>query len=112
MSEKIALAAVASTAAITAASVTLDHPIKRGDVEIDTITIRKPVSGELRGLSVSSLLNLDYIALEKLLPRITTPRLTPQDVAALDPADLVQLGSEVMDFLLPKQKKQELSQTE
>lgn len=94
------------------ASVTLDRPLHRGGKEIATVQVRKPSSGELRGLSISALLNLDYGSLEKLLPRVTLPRLNAPDIAALDPADLVQLGSEVMDFLLPKQKKAELSPTE
>lgn len=104
--------AAAATAAAAMAIVTLDHPLTRGEKTISEVQVRKPNAGELRGLSVSALLNLDYGSLEKLLPRITNPRLNPPDVAALDPADLVQLGSEVMDFLLPKQKKAELSPTE
>ena len=59
---------------------------------------------------LSALLNLDYGALETLLPRITIPPLTKPEVAALDPSDLIQLGSEVMDFLLPKAAKAALSQ--
>jgi hypothetical protein len=92
-----------------AARVTLDTPIMRGELTIDVIEVRKPKSGALRGLSLSALLNLDYGALETLLPRITTPILSKQDVAELDPSDLTQLGSEVMDFLLPKDAKAALS---
>jgi len=92
-----------------AARITLDTPIVRGELTIDTIEVRKPKSGALRGLSLSALLNLDYGALETLLPRITNPVLSKQDVAELDPSDLTQLGSEVMDFLLPKDAKAALS---
>ena len=41
-------------------------------------------------------------ALQKVLPRITTPTLTEQDVANIDPADLVQLGGIFAGFLMPK----------
>ncbi|AXB75461.1 phage tail assembly protein [Novosphingobium sp. P6W] len=99
---------IAATAAALAL-VTLDTPLKRGEATIESVQVRKPQSGELRGLSLSQLLNLDYGALETLLPRITIPMLSKQDVAALDPADLTQLGSEVMDFLLPKGAKAGLS---
>ena len=92
-----------------AARITLDTPIVRGELTIDTVEVRKPKSGALRGLSLSALLNLDYGALETLLPRITNPVLSKQDVAELDPSDLTQLGSEVMDFLLPKDAKAALS---
>ncbi|MFA6125066.1 MAG: phage tail assembly protein [Sphingomonas sp.] len=90
-------------------TVTLDTPLKRGDETITTVQVRKPGSGELRGLTLMALSQLDYAALETLLPRITTPMLTKADVARLDPADLMQLGGEVMDFLLPKAAKQAAS---
>lgn len=106
-------AAVASAAACAATirTVTLDTPFQRGDVTLEKVSVRKPKSGALRGISLSALLNLDYGALETLLPRITDPLLSKQDVAALDPSDLIQLGSEVMDFLLPRDAKAALSPT-
>ena len=90
--------------------VELDTPVTRGEQTISTVQVRMPHGGELRGLSLSALLNLDYGALETLLPRVTIPPLTKPEVAALDPSDLIQLGSEVMDFLLPKAAKAALSQ--
>ena len=69
------------------------------------IKVRKPQSGELRGLQVAALLQMDYNQLETLAPRVTQPVLHKQHVAAMDPADLTQLGSEITDFLLPKGAK-------
>lgn len=83
-------------------TVTLDYPIQRGEQEIDTITVRRPRAGELRGINAADVLQLNVDALIKLLPRITTPMLTEQDVNQMDPADLVQLGGEVAGFLVPK----------
>ena len=94
-------------------TVTLDSPIKRGDQEIKEVALRKPLSGELRGTSLSALVNLDVDALQRVLPRITTPTLTEQDVAKLDPADLVQIGGKFAGFLLPKAVQASMeSQTE
>ena len=86
--------------------ITLDRPLQRGEQTIKTITLRKPDAGELRGLALTDLLNLDVAALQKLLPRISTPTLTEQDVARMDPADLVQLGGIVGGFLVPKSLRQ------
>ncbi|RJF92994.1 phage tail assembly protein [Sphingomonas cavernae] len=83
-------------------SVTLDEPIQRGDTTIDKVQIRKPQSGELRGLSLVELGQLNVDALSKILPRITIPTLTPQEVSALDPADLLAMGGIVGRFLLQK----------
>lgn len=82
--------------------VVLDTPIKRGETEVSKVAVRKPNSGELRGTSVTDVLNMDVNALFKLLPRITTPALTENELMQLDPADLLQIGQEVSYFLLPK----------
>lgn len=82
--------------------VVLDTPIKRGETVVSKVAVRKPNSGELRGTSVTDVLNMDVNALFKLLPRITTPALTENELMQLDPADLLQIGQEVSYFLLPK----------
>jgi len=90
--------------------ITLDTPIKRGKDEIKEIILRKPNSGALRGASLTDLLQMDVAALERVLPRISEPSLLPQEVAALDPADLFQLGTAVASFLLPRAMRPQLSQ--
>ena len=92
-------------------TITFDVPLKIGDLTIETVQVRKPASGELRGLTMMALSQLDYGALETLLPRITIPPLEKTDIARLDPADFMQLGSEVMDFLLPMSAKGTASPT-
>jgi len=83
-------------------TITLDTPITRGEQIIETIILRKPQVGALRGTSLAALVNLDVDALQRVLPRITTPTLTEAEIAQLDPADLVQLGGAFAGFLLPK----------
>ena len=53
--------------------VTLDQPIKRGTSEITNVTLRKPASGELRGVLLIDLLNMDVSSLIKVIPRISSP---------------------------------------
>ncbi len=80
-------------------SITLDHPIKRGDTEITSIDLRKPRAGELRGVSLYDLVRMDVAAVQTVLPRISTPTLTRPEVDAMDPADLFQISAEVAGFL-------------
>ncbi|MDB5690274.1 MAG: phage tail protein [Sphingomonas bacterium] len=91
------------------ASFKLDHPIVIAGKTIHPagteIKVRKPGAGELRGLTLLALSQLDSASLETLAPRITTPVLSKPDVAAMDPADFMQFGGEVMDFLLPTAAK-------
>jgi len=82
--------------------VVLDTPIKRGNTTIDRITLRKPAAGELRGLHMANLLQMDVASLMKLLPRISTPGVTEPEAAAMDPADLMACGAKISGFLLQK----------
>ncbi|MEB3437897.1 phage tail assembly protein [Pseudomonas sp. A2] len=97
----------ASAAPADPNTVILDTPIKRGSHLLKEITLRKPASGELRGIHLSELLNMDVTSLIKLLPRIT--QLTAPEAAQLDPADLVAIGVKVTGFLLQKQTKTDAS---
>jgi hypothetical protein len=87
-------------------TITLDTPIVRGETEITTITLRKPASGELRGVSLVDLANMDVMSLRKVLPRITTPTLTDIEIGRMDPADLLQCGVAVGSFLLKKSDRE------
>lgn len=82
--------------------ITLEEPIKRGDNEVSEVKVRRPSSGELRGLSLVEAGQLQVDALIKLLPRITQPRLETHEIETLVPSDLLALGAEVGNFLLPK----------
>lgn len=84
------------------ATITLDTPIKRGEADITEITVRKPNAGAMRGLSITNVMNLDVNSLIALIPRVSTPSLTDDDVRKMDPADLLQIGQEIAGFLVPK----------
>lgn len=88
--------------------VTLDTPIRRGEVTVETITLRKPRAGELRGVSLTDVLQMDVNALNRVLPRISQPALTESEVMNLDPADLVQIGGVLSNFLLTRKMKGEM----
>ena len=87
------------------ATVELDTPIKRNQEEVSKLTLRKPASGDLRGLSLADLINMDVDSITKVLPRISNPTLTEQEVREMDPADLAACGTEIAGFLLPKRLK-------
>lgn len=93
------------TAAMTSASmvsIALDQPIVRGDTSIDGVQIRKPMAGELRGLKLTEVVQADVDAMIVLLPRITVPPLTEEEVAAMGVADFVECSNQVAGFLPQK----------
>lgn len=93
-----------TTPATTSAdnTVKLDQPIKRDGQTIDRITLRKPAAGELRGLSLVSVLNMEVDSIAALLPRISSPTVHRPEVLAMDPADILAAGIVVAGFLQQK----------
>lgn len=91
--------------ATTLTTITLEAPLKRGESEIAEVQLRRPNSGELRGLSLVQLAQMNVDEIRKLLPRITVPPLTAPEVDQLDPADLMEVAGAVGDFLLSKERK-------
>lgn len=87
--------------------VELDEGIKRGDQTLMKLHLRKPGGGELRGLSTVDVIRQDYSTMQKLIPRITVPPITEAEFAALDPADILTVGSEAAAFFLNRRAKEE-----
>ncbi|HFE8899922.1 TPA: phage tail assembly protein [Escherichia coli] len=81
--------------------VTLEKPLKRGDQLVTEITLIKPNAGTLRGVSLAAVANSEVDALIKVLPRMTAPMLTEQEVSAMELPDLVALAGQVVGFLSP-----------
>ena len=80
-------------------TITLDTSLKHGDKNIDTVTLRKPNTGELRGTKLSDVLMMDVSAMIKIIPRVSEPALTEADLASMDPADFTELALGVVGFL-------------
>ncbi|WP_353980959.1 phage tail assembly protein [Salinicola endophyticus] len=91
----------------TRATIALDTPIVRGEQRIDEIVLRKPSAGELRGVNLADVLQMQTDALIKLIPRLSQPSLTEHEARQMDPADLVQCGSDIAGFLLSKRARGE-----
>lgn len=86
-------------------TITLETPIKRGENAIEKLDLRKPNSGELRGLSMTDLLKMEVTAVQTIIPRISDPVLTIQEVAELDMVDLLEIGKVVVGFFMSKDMK-------
>lgn len=86
--------------------VPLDAPIQRGETTITEITLRKPNSGALRGVTLLDLAQMDVLALRKVLPRISEPTLTDHEIGQMDPADLTACAVVVASFLVQKSARE------
>lgn len=80
-------------------TVPLSAPILFGEEKIGELILRRPTSGDLRGIKLSALHELDTNTILTLLPRICTVPLPPN--FDLDPADLLQVCAAITGFFLP-----------
>lgn len=81
-------------------TITLGEPIQRGEQVIGQVQLRKPRSGELRGLSLQDIMRADITTLLQLIPRITNPPLTTHEADALASEDLAEMGGVVRGFFM------------
>ena len=97
--------------ATNTATITLDFDVTQKGVVViaagTTIVVKKPMGGALRGTNLGGIIRMDYDQIALIMPRITTPVLLPATME-IDPADIAQVGGELVDFLLPKAAKEKL----
>lgn len=62
------------------------------------ITLRKPRAGDLRGIKLSELLQLDPAAVYVVVSRCASPIVQPSAFWALGPADLMDVCLAVLGF--------------
>lgn len=84
-----------------ATRVTLKKPITRpGDMpDVAAIYLREPTAGDLRGIKLVNLAQLDAGELVDLLPRVAMPRLSPAEVKSLGLVDTIAIGGAIAVFL-------------
>ncbi|MGR3199464.1 MAG: phage tail assembly protein [Paracoccus sp. (in: a-proteobacteria)] len=81
--------------------ITLQDPIARKNADpIAAVVLRKPDVGTLRGLKLMELMRMDVATHCTLLPRITEPALTPDEIEDLDVADFTSLVTGTLGFFM------------
>jgi len=102
------MAVTAETKSRLSDPITLADPIIRGEEKISKIQLRKPKSGELRGLSLQDLMRSDATALITLIPRVAVPSLSPVEAAGLEPEDLAACAGAVIGFFMTSAEKAQM----
>lgn len=101
----------AATAPPRPFTITLAEPIRRASgADVTAITLRKPKAGELRGLSISNIVNSDAGSLITLLPRIADPFITEAEAADLSAEDFAEIGGTVVGFFMSAAQKDMIAQ--
>jgi hypothetical protein len=83
-------------------TVRLSQPIPYGGERLlEEITLRRPTAGDLRGIRLARIEEVDVDTVLTITPRIATTPVTAAQLAQLDPADLVTLAAEIVSFFAP-----------
>jgi len=85
-------------------TVTLSKPVKVDGEEITEIKLRKPTAGEMRGVNLAQLAVMNTDAMLAVLPRITQPSLTEQQLAGedVDLSDFMEMAGVVVNTFFGK----------
>lgn len=90
-------------------TITLVKPIERkGADPITEVTLHSPSAGALRGMNGLDFMRMDFSATQKIVPRISTPALLPDEIAALGAPDLMQLATAVAGFFMTPDEMNQL----
>ncbi|WGE76074.1 phage tail assembly protein [Actinobacillus equuli] len=81
-------------------TVKLKNGIVRGDSRITEITVRKPLTKQLRGVSVIKLTELHADEWALVLPRVTAPKVDKVDFATMPVPDFMKLASAALELML------------
>jgi hypothetical protein len=83
-------------------AVTLAQPLEVNGKTLTSLTLRRPLAGDLRGVRLLDLLQMEPGAVAAVVNRISEPRLPESAFWGLDPEDLTNLATEVAGFLAGK----------
>lgn len=83
---------------MTKTRVTFTTPIPYGDGKLSSIGFRHPTAGDLRGLKLGGLGDMDVDLVLKIATRLADQPVTEAQLWQLMPADFLRLTQAVVDF--------------
>lgn len=79
-------------------NVPLAKPLTYGQDKLTNLQLRRPMAGDLRGLRLAGLSDMDVDVITKIAVRCSVTAVTEALLAELDPYDLVKLTEAVGGF--------------
>lgn len=79
-------------------NIVLSSPLAYGKDSLGEISLREPLAGDLRGIKLRDVFDLDPAALSILLPRIASPALTSAHINQMSLPDMMAIFAKVVDF--------------
>jgi len=86
--------------------ITLTKPFKRGDKQVTEVLIREPVAGELRGVNLAELMQMEVNTVGKVLERVSEPMIDSATFSGFNPRDLTNLSVGLISFFVDTSSSQ------
>jgi hypothetical protein len=83
-------------------NVTMAVPFEKNGDTVTCVELRKPCAGDLRGLTLTEVVSMDFTSCGTLLTRISN--LNERDVLNLEPENLTPLLIEIANFFINTDK--------
>ena len=80
-------------------TVTLAQGNLRGENRLTDMTVRTPLTKQLRGVSISRLIEMNADDWQIVLPRVTTPKVDKVDFAQMTVTDFTKLCSTAAELM-------------
>lgn len=85
--------------------VKLTSPITGSRMEpVVSVALREPSTGDMRGLKLTDVMQMDVATMTRLIPRVSEPALAPSEIEALPGSDFVALASGVIGFFFTEEQ--------
>lgn len=78
--------------------ITLSKPLPYGATPLKELTFRRPMAGDLRGLKLGGLQELDVDLMLTIASRTSVQPVTLAQLYELDPSDFIKVATEVAGF--------------
>ena len=82
-------------------TVILNTPFMRGATQITEVGLRKPLAGDLRGIKLLDVIQIDMAAVAEIVPRISTTGMTKVEFFKLDLSDAMDISEAINGFMSP-----------
>lgn len=80
----------------------LIKPIMRKTKKIGFLSIRRPALDDLSGLLLTDVARMDISVLEAVVPRLSTPAITAEEVGSLHAEDIMLLKTMIGSYFLTR----------
>ncbi|WP_395459832.1 phage tail assembly protein (plasmid) [Azospirillum melinis] len=87
-------------------TVPLAKPLTYGKGTLDQLQLRRPMAGDLRGIRLAAMSDMDVDVITKIASRCSVTAVTEAHLAELDPYDLVKVTEAVGGFFADAPRSQ------